>query len=411
MSGTKPYCISKQVVYQAYLMVKRNKGSYGVDEQSIQEFDKDWKSNLYRIWNRMSSGSYFPMAVKRVEIPKGDGKMRPLGIPTVSDRTAQAVVKMYIEPRLEKIFSNNSYGYRPNRSALDAVGKARSNCFRYEFVVDIDIKGFFDNIDHGLLMRAVSKHVSEKWILLYIERWLKAPVKLPNGETSASTKGTPQGGVISPILANLFLHYVMDVWLEKHHRGVPFKRYADDALLHFRSESHAKKVLEALDARFKECKLELNREKTKIVHCKVSQRQESDETRSFSFLGYDFKPRGYKTKQGTYGCGFLPAIGKKAKKRFTEKLRSLNISRNTTRSIEELANLLNPIIRGMMNYFGVYYKSELSKLYSQVDLKLKKWALRKYKKRSILRWLQCLYQTKWDLFAHWRYKKPTHFFG
>jgi len=411
MSGTKPYSISKEVVYQAYLMVKRNKGSYGVDEQSIQEFDKDWKSNLYRIWNRMSSGSYFPMAVKRVDIPKGDGKMRPLGIPTVSDRIAQAVVKMYIEPRLEKVFSNNSYGYRPTRSAIAAVGKARANCFSYEFVVDIDIKGFFDNIDHELLMKAVNWHVSEKWILLYIERWLKAPVLLPNGETMASTKGTPQGGVISPLLANLFLHYAMDVWLEKYHRGVPFERYADDALLHFRSESHAKKVLEALDIRFKECKLELNREKTKIVHCKVSQRQESGEPRSFSFLGYDFKPRGYKTKQGKYGCCYLPAIGKKAKKRFTEKLNSLNISRNTTRSIEEIANLLNPIIRGMMNYFGAYYKSELGKLYAQVDLKLKKWALNKYKKRSILRWLQNLYQTKRDLFEHWKYQKPTQFFG
>ena len=411
MSDAKPYCIPKQGVYQAYLMVKRNKGSYGVDEQSIQEFDKDWKSNLYRIWNRMSSGSYFPMAVKRVEIPKGDGKMRPLGIPTVSDRIAQAVVKMYIEPRLEKIFSNSSYGYRPNRSALDAVGKARANCFSYSFVVDIDIKGFFDNIDHELLMKAVSKHISEKWILLYIERWLKAPVKLPNGETSASTKGTPQGGVISPLLANLFLHYVMDVWLEKHYRGVPFERYADDALLHFRSESHAKKVLEALDARFKECKLELNREKTKLVYCKDKKRKESYETISFSFLGYDFQPRACRTKQGLIECGFLPAMGKKAKQRFTEKLKALKISRNTDRSIEELANLLNPIMRGITNYFGAYYKSALSEHYSQVNLKLKKWALRKYKKRSILRWLQHQYLTRRDLFVHWGYNKPTHFFG
>lgn len=411
MSDTKPFSISKQVVYQAYLMVKRNKGSYGVDEQSINEFDTDWKSNLYRIWNRMSSGSYFPQAVKRVEIPKGDGKMRPLGIPTVSDRIAQAVVKMYIEPRLEKIFSNNSYGYRPKRSALDAVGKARLNCFRYGFVLDIDIKGFFDNIDHELLMRAVNWHVSEKWILLYIERWLKAPVQLPNGELTISTKGTPQGGVISPILANLFLHYVMDVWLEKHHRGVPFERYADDALLHFRSRSHAMQVMDALDARFKECKLELNREKTKLVHCKVGARPEANLAKSLSFLGYDFQPRGYKTKQGIYGCSFLPAIGKKAKKRFTEKLRSLNISRNTTRSIKDLANLLNPIIRGLENYFGAYYRSELNQLYGQVDLKLKKWALRKYKKRRTLNWLQCLFQTKRDLFVHWRYKKPTQFVG
>lgn len=411
MSGTKPYCIEKQVVYEAYLMVKRNKGSYGVDEISIQEFDKDWQNNLYRIWNRMSSGSYFPMAVKRVEIPKGDGKMRPLGIPTVSDRIAQTVVKMYIEPRLEKIFSKSSYGYRPNRSALDAVRKAKDNCFKYSFVVDIDIKGFFDNIDHDLLMKAVSKHVSEKWILLYIERWLKAPVQKPNGDIEANTKGTPQGGVISPLLANLFLHYVMDVWLEKNHPGVPFERYADDAVLHFRYESYAKKVLAELDERFRACKLELNLDKTKLVYCKNKQRKGSYKEVSFSFLGYDFKPRTCLGKSGTKEIWFLPAIGKKAKKRFTQKLRNLNISRNTLRSIEDLAKLLNPIMRGIINYFGAYYRSELSNLYSQLNLKLKKWALRKYKKRSIMRWLRHLYLTQRDLFVHWKYCKPTYFFG
>ncbi len=408
MSNAKPFCISKQIVYDAFLCVKRNKGSYGVDGISIAKYEENLKNNLYKLWNRMSSGCYFPMPVKRVEIPKGDGKMRPLGIPAVSDRIAQTVVKLLIEPRLEEIFSNNSYGYRPGRSAIDAVRKARERCFKYHFVVDLDIKGFFDNIDHELLMKAVKMHVKEEWILLYITRWLKAPVEMPDGLCISNDRGTPQGGVISPILANLFLHYTMDVWLEKKFPQVPFERYADDAILHFNSENHARKVLDLLKRRFADCKLELNENKTKLVFCKDAKRKLDFDEVCFTFLGYEFKPR--KCLLGEkITCVFLPAMGKKAKKKFVEKLNELNIQNKSFTSIFELAKLLNPIIRGTINYFGVFCKSEMNEILNLVNLKLKRWALKKYKKRGIVKWLQRLYLTQRDLFVHWKSCKPTYF--
>lgn len=408
MSNAKPFSISKRIVYDAFLFVKRNKGICGVDEVSISQYEENLKDNLYKLWNRMSSGSYFPQSVKRVEIPKGDGKMRPLGIPAVNDRIAQTVAKIYIEPRLEGIFSESSYGYRPGRSGIDAVRKARERCLKYHFVVDIDIKGFFDNIDHDLLMRAVVKHVEEDWIRLYIKRWLKAPIEMPNGESVPNDKGTPQGGVISPILANLFLHYTMDVWLERRFPQVPFERYADDAILHFNTESHARKVLELLKTRFRECKLELNETKTKLVFCKDAKRKLEFEEISFTFLGYEFRPRrcllGNKIT-----CVFLPAMGKKAKKKFVENLNDLNIHNKSFSSIFDLAKLLNPIIRGTINYFGVFYKTEMNKILNLVNYKLKRWALKKYKKRGIVKWLQRLYLTQRDLFVHWKIRKPGYF--
>src|SRR4030042_1224170 len=228
MQTTKPFIIPKQKVVQAYKLVKANKGTYGIDGESIQEFEKDIKNNLYKIWNRMSSGSYFPSAVREVLIPKDNGKMRALGIPTVSDRIAQTIVKMNLEPRLEPIFHDDSYGYRPGKSAFDAVKKARERCWKYGWVIDMDIKGFFDNIDHELMMRAVRKHTSEKWVILYIERWLKAPIEKEDGTLNKRDKGTPQGGVISPLLANLFLHYALDMWIERNYTHIKFERYADD---------------------------------------------------------------------------------------------------------------------------------------------------------------------------------------
>jgi len=269
----KSFTISKYEVWEAYKRVKSNRGAAGVDRQSIEEFDRDLKNNLYKLWNRMSSGSYFPAPVLRVEIPKADGRLRPLGIPTVMDRIAQMVVKRCLEPELEKHFHSDSYGYRPSKSALDAVGVARKRCWEYDWVLDLDIKGFFDNIDHDLLMRALRKHTDCRWILLYVKRWLEAPVQLPDGSLQERDKGTPQGSVISPLLANLFLHYAFDLWMQRRCPSVPFERYADDVICHCKSRSQAEGLLDAISKRMTECKLELNHTKTKIVYCKDNRRK------------------------------------------------------------------------------------------------------------------------------------------
>lgn len=313
---TKSVPISREMVWQAYKLVRANKGSAGVDEVSMKSFDADRNKHLYKLWNRMTSGSYFPLTVQEVEIPKKDGKVRRLGIPTISDRIGQMVVKQFIEPRLEKIFSQNSYGYRPNRNAHQALDAVRQNCRKTDWVIDLDIKGFFDNIDHGKLMLAVEKHVTEKWVLLYIRRWLNMPVQKKAGDlVEKQGKGTPQGGVISPLLANLFLHYTLDKWLEKHHSTVSFARYADDAILHCHSKDHAVTVLKAVDARLKECGLELHPDKTKMVYCRDYRRKGKHSQVKFDFLGYSFQPRTTKSKRtGKLFLGFDCAISISSRK-------------------------------------------------------------------------------------------------
>jgi RNA-directed DNA polymerase len=286
MSKAKPFCISKQEVWEAYKRVKANKGAAGVDEQSIAGFEKRLKRNLYKIWNRMSSGSYFPPPVRTVKIPKANGGERKLGIPTVSDRIAQMVVKSRLEPEVDPLFHPDSYGYRPGKSALDAVGQARQRCWRHDWIVDLDIKGFFDNIDQNLLMRAVKKHAKEKWVVLYIERWLQAPIQEEDGQLIQRGRGTPQGGVASPLLANLFLHYAFDRWIAATYPHVRFERYADDAIVHCRTEVEAQQVRAAIAARFEECRLELHPEKTKIVYCKDDDRRRTYPNEKFDFLGY-----------------------------------------------------------------------------------------------------------------------------
>jgi len=253
MHTAKSFKISKQVVWEAYKRVKANKGGAGVDNLTMETFEENLKSNLYKIWNRMSSGSYIPPAVRVVEIPKGTNGTRKLGIPTVSDRIAQMVAKMYLEPTVEPYFHQDSYGYRPNKSALDAVGKARQRCWQYNWVVDLDIKGFFDNLDHGLIMKALYKHTDIKWVLLYVERWLKAPAQTKEGTLITREKGTPQGGVISPLLSNLFLHYAFDKWMERNFPGNPFERYADDAVVHCQTQEEAKCLREAIAKRLLQC--------------------------------------------------------------------------------------------------------------------------------------------------------------
>lgn len=322
MEKVKSFDISKRQVWEAYKCVKANRGSAGIDKQSIAEFEEDISNNLYKIWNRMSSGSYFPSPVMRVEIPKEDGRTRPLGIPTVADRIAQMVVKNYLEPILEPHFHVDSYGYRPNKSALDAVGMARKRCWRYNWVLDLDIKGFFDNISHELLMKAVTKHTECRWVLLYVERWLKAPVAMLDGSFVYPEKGTPQGGVVSPLLANLFLHYAFDYWMQRKYPHVPFERYADDMVCHCRTESQARKLLADLNERLGDCGLKLHSEKTKIVYCKDEDRKGDYPVKKFDFLGYTFRPRLSRNRRGKFFVNFSPAISNKAAKAIRKKVRS-----------------------------------------------------------------------------------------
>ncbi len=308
MVNAKPYDISKQLVWEAYLRVKAKRGAAGVDGQSIEAFEVNVKDNLYKIWNRLSSGSYIPPPVKLVEIPKGNGGTRPLGIPTVGDRIAQMVVKMTLEPFVEPHFHAASFGYRPGKSALDAVGIARERCWRKGWVIDLDIKGFFDNLDHELVERAVAHHTEISWVKLYVGRWLRAPVQKPDGTLEARIKGTPQGGVISPLLANLFLHYAFDAWMARTFPVVQFERYADDIIVHCGSEGEAQSMLEAIRSRLANCGLELHPVKTRIVYCKDDDRPGSHSNTSFDFLGYTFQPRRAKTRWGKFFVSFLPAM-------------------------------------------------------------------------------------------------------
>jgi len=413
LSKAKPFSISKQAVVKAFKRVKENKGAAGVDEQSIADFEKDLKNNLYKIWNRMSSGSYFPPPVRREEIPKADGSKRPLGIPTVGDRVAQTVAKIYFEPKIEPFFHPDSYAYRPGKSAIEAVGVARQRCFRYAWVLDLDIKGFFDNIDHGLMMRAVRKHTGCKWLLLYIERWLKAPVQTKEGALILRDKGTPQGSVISPLLANLFLHYVFDAWMRRNYPYVPFERYADDIVVHCRSEKQAQWFKGIIGERMVECKLELHPEKTKIVYCKNANRRGGYPNEKFDFLGYEFRPRLAKSRYGKCFVNFSPAIRPKAVKTIRSVIRSWKIQCISDKSIEDLAHIFNPVIRGWINYYGSYYKSALYPIFDQLNNALKKWAMRKYKRlrgKSLRarHWLGRIARRQPLLFAHWRFgAKPA----
>jgi len=394
-------------VWEAYKRVKANKGAAGVDGQSIEEFEMDVRNNLYKLWNRMSSGGYQPPPVLRVEIPKGDGRMRPLGIPTVSDRIAQQVVKQQLEPELEKHFHPDSYGYRPGKSALDAVGKARKNCWKYDWVLDLDIKGFFDNIDHDLLMRAVRYHTDEKWILLYVERWLKVPVFMTDERLVYPEKGTPQGGVVSPLLANLFLHYAFDKWMEREYPSTPFERYADDAVCHCKSLTQAESLKTRLTERMREVGLELHPEKTKIVYCKDDDRRQDFPCTGFDFLGYKFRARRSKNKWDKYFINFSPAISNKAAKAIRQSSRQWHWPKRSDKDLEDLARMCNPIIRGWITYYGCYYKSAMYPTLRCLDRRLELWATRKFKRlrghrRRAAHWLESITKRQPYLFAHWK---------
>ncbi len=397
------------MVREAYKKVRANKGSAGIDNVSMEEFDANRAKYLYKLWNRMASGSYFPPPVKEVEIPKKDGKVRKLGIPTISDRVGQMVVKMFIEPRLEKIFSNDSYGYRPNKSAHQALASVRENCWKTDWVIDLDIKGFFDNIDHAKLMLAVEKHVPENWVRLYIQRWLEMPVLTKSGELiQKQGKGTPQGGVISPLLANLFLHYAFDKWLEKTDGAANFTRYADDVIVHCKNKVHAERTLNAIRTRMKSAGLELHPEKTKIVYCRDYRRKDKYPIVKFDFLGYSFQPRTAKSKKtGKLFLGYDCAISISSRKRIADKLGELEIEKLSFKSIVGIARYLNPMIRGWVNYYGRFRGYELSKVFQLLRKRLVRWARKRYKryKTSLNRaykWLERVRIQYPYLFYHWK---------
>jgi RNA-directed DNA polymerase len=393
-------------VLEAWERVKANRGAAGIDEESIKDFEGNLKDNLYRIWNRMSSGSYLPPPVRTVAIPKAGGGERKLGIPTVSDRVAQMVVKRYLEPKLEPLFHPDSYGYRPFKSAHDAVGQARQRCWRFDWVIDLDIKGFFDNISHELMMRAVRKHVREKWVVLYIERWLKAPAQDEHGHLTPRDKGTPQGGVISPLLANLFLHYAFDQWMARQHPDLPFERYADDAIVHCRTREEAERLREEITRRLAECELELNAQKTKIVYCKDDDRRGNHEHEKFTFLGYEFRPRRAKNYRGKFFISFLPAVSDKAAKKIREEVRGWKLHLRSDKTLSDLARMFNPTIRGWVQYYGKYYRSMLYPILRPLDRILVRWACRKYKKlrghhRRAAQWLRRISKRDPQLWVHW----------
>jgi len=404
----KPFSIDKRLVYEAYKAVKSNRGAAGVDEQTIEQFDADLSGNLYRIWNRMSSGSYFPPPVRAVSIPKKSGGERILGVPTVADRVAQMVVKLVIESILDPIFLADSYGYRPNKSALDAVGVTRERCWKYDWVLEFDIKGLFDNIDHELLLRAVRKHITCKWALLYIERWLRAPMVLEGGTTKERSCGTPQGGVVSPILANLFMHYAFDVWMTRTHPELPWCRYADDGLVHCRTEQEAETLKVALQARLAECHLEMHPTKTKIVYCKDGKRKGKYPNVKFDFLGYCFRPRRVRRlRDNSLFGGFNPAVSSSAMKAMRETIRDLKLRRQTQLSLQDIAQQLNPLLRGWIAYYGRYAPSALYPVLRYVNQTLVAWAMRKFKrfkrhKVPASQFLQRLATECVDLFVHWR---------
>jgi RNA-directed DNA polymerase len=404
----KPFKITKKQVYEAYKAVKSNAGSAGVDGQTIEQFESDLRKNLYKLWNRMSSGSYFPPPVRAVSIPKKTGGQRILGVPTVADRVAQTVVKQLIEPELDPIFLADSYGYRPRKSALDAIGVTRERCWKYDWVLEFDIKGLFDNIDHELLLRAVRKHVSCKWALLYIERWLTAPMEHADGMKAERTRGTPQGGVVSPILANLFLHYAFDLWMTRTHPDLPWCRYADDGLVHCRNEQEAQALKAELQARLAECHLEMHPTKTKIVYCKDGKRKGKYPNIQFDFLGYCFRPRLVRrSRDNTLFWGFNPAVSASALKAMRAAIRELNLQHRTDLPMDEIARQINPLLRGWIEYYGRYAPSALYPLLRYVNQMLLAWVMRKFKrfkahKIRASRFLQKLSQEKAGLFVHWR---------
>jgi len=409
-SQEKSFDISKRLVWEAYQKVKSNKGAAGVDGQSLADFAQDEKDNLYKIWNRMSSGSYFPPPVRAVDIPKPGGRgVRRLGVPTVADRIAQTVVTMMLESEVEKVFHPDSYGYRPRRSALDAVGVCQQRCWERRWVIDLDIQAFFDNVPHAEILQAVARHTELPWVLLYVRRWLCAPIRLADGTLESRDRGTPQGSAISPLLANLFMHYAFDAWITRAHPHIRFERYCDDIIVHCVSAAQARYVRGLIAGRLWRFGLRLHPEKTKIVYCMQEGRSDIYPDTAFTFLGYTFRPRGARTGTGELKVGFLPAFSRAAGKAMAATIRGWRLGRRTDLSFAEVAAMVNRVVAGWINYYGRFYKSLLINfLAEQLNPHLVKWAMRKFKHlhRSPAKARQRLAriaEAHRGIFVHWRH--------
>jgi len=405
-SKVKSFDISKRLVFEAWEKVRANGGAPGVDAVSITEFASAEADNLYKLWNRMSSGSYLPGPVRAVEIPKDHGAgVRVLGVPNTADRVAQTAAAMLLEERCEPIFHPDSYGYRPGRSAHDALAVTRQRCWRQDWVLDLDVQAFFDSVPHDLLLKAVAHHTHERWVLLYIQRWLTAPMQMPDGTLAAREKGTPQGSPISPLLANLFMHYAFDRWMDREHPGCPFERYADDIVAHCDTETRAHMLRAAIAERLGTFGLELHPDKTRIVYCKDANRPGTSQHTSFDFLGYTFRGRLAWGRRG-YFVSFSPAISAKARKAVSQKIRAWHLNRRTSTDLSSLAREINPQARGWIRYYGAFYRSELDFLARRINQHLVRWAMQKFKRlrRSPAKaraWLHSIRERYPRLFAHW----------
>ena len=407
----RPLPITGEMVQSAFKKVKSNKGSAGIDKVSISDFKENLSDNLYKIWNRMSSGSYFPPAVKEQEIKKDNGKLRKLGIPTVGDRIAQQVVKDYLEPRLEEVFHNSSYGYRPNKSAHQALAEVSENVRNYSWVIDLDITAFFDNVNHQKMMLALDRHVEEKWIKMYVKRWLEAPVATANGELIAKEgKGTPQGGVISPLLANLYLHYSFDKWMEKNYSEIPFVRYADDMVIHCKSEQQANYILDKIKTRLNACNLSVHPDKTVIVYCKDYRRNLKGKKTKFDFLGFSFHPMSKKSNRGGMFLGFDCEASKKSYSKIVGTISNLGFDR-WAKTWQEIALLLNDKIRGWVQYYDKYRYRTLKNVFHRFHNRLVKWLVTRFKRfkrsrKKAFNYLKYVHKTYPYLFYHWRIGYP-----
>jgi RNA-directed DNA polymerase len=405
-SQAKPFDIPKHAVWDAYRQVAANKGAPGVDDESLSDFDARLKDNLYKIWNRMSSGSYMPPPVKAVEIPKAHGATRLLGVPTVADRVAQTVVANHIGERAEPRFHPDSYGYRPAKSALDAVATCRQRCWKYDWVIDLDVQKFFDTVPWDLVLKALAAVTTTPWVLLYVKRWLAAPLQLTDGSLQQRQQGTPQGSAVSPILANLFMHFAFDAWMARNFPGCPFERYADDAVVHCASKAQAEQVLAAITERMSDVGLKLHPDKTRLVYCKDANRRGSHEHTRFTFLGFEFRARAARNhKDGRIFGSFQPAMSPEALKARSAQLRALRPHRRTDLSLGDLARWLNPIVAGWMNYYGRFYRTEMWPLLQRLNTYLRRWAGMKYRRlrthKSFNSWWERVTTREPGLFAHW----------
>lgn len=407
----RPIPITGKMVETAFKKVKANRGCAGVDKVSLLQFEEKLSDNLYKIWNRLSSGSYFPPAVKEHGIKKDNGKVRKLGIPTVGDRVAQQVLTDYLEPRLEDIFHKSSFGYRPLKSAHQALKCVKENVRKFAWVVDLDITAFFDHVSHEKMMLALDRHVDEKWVKMYVSRWLESPVLSQDGELLPKDgTGTPQGGVISPLLANLYLHYSFDRWMELTFPHLPFVRYADDMVIHCQTENQACYVLDRIKSRLSECNLSVHPDKTSIVYCKDYRRNAEGKKVKFDFLGFSFRPESKKSQRGGLFLGFDCCISSKSSSKIIKELRNSRFDRNAE-TWQDLVTLLDDKIRGWVQYYDKFRYRTLTTVFHHFHNRLAKWLMNRFKRfkksrRKAFNYLRLIRQRYPYLFYHWRIGYP-----